>query len=66
MFVMGLKEEFQTARDWIDQHLSAKIANGGSVSFFETTIRILGGLMSASDLTGVPFSFRRPKSWLNA
>jgi hypothetical protein len=24
---MGLKEEFQTARDWIDQHLSAKIAN---------------------------------------
>jgi hypothetical protein len=26
-FVMGLKEEFQTARDWIDQHLSDKIAN---------------------------------------
>uniref|UniRef100_A0A7S2ZUJ4 alpha-1,2-Mannosidase n=1 Tax=Rhodosorus marinus TaxID=101924 RepID=A0A7S2ZUJ4_9RHOD len=49
LYIMGLKDEFKKAREWIagvdfdciDEH----------VSVFETTIRSLGGLMSLYELT---------------
>lgn len=47
LWLMGMKEEFQRARDWVAHHLS--FDQVGSVSFFETTIRSLGGLLSAYD-----------------
>ncbi|KAL7553843.1 hypothetical protein ACHAWF_017442 [Thalassiosira exigua] len=50
LWVMGLKEEFWEARDWVRDYLSND--GVGSVSGFETTIRSLGGLLSAYDLSG--------------
>lgn len=61
LWIMGLKEEFQEARDWIEQHLHFN--KHATVSVFETTIRVLGGLLSAYDLSKVrpwatePFPF---------
>ena len=50
LWIMGLKSEFNAARDWVRDHLS--FDNAGSVSVFETTIRELGGLLAAYDLSG--------------
>lgn len=47
---MGMEEEFWKARDWVKEHLSFRHAS--EVSVFETTIRELGGLLSAYDLSG--------------
>ena len=50
LWLMGMKSEFNEARDWVASSLS--FASKGSVSVFETTIRELGGLLSAFDLSG--------------
>lgn len=50
LWLMGLKEEFWRARDWVRDHLTCE--HVGSVSVFETTIRSLGGLLSAYDWSG--------------
>lgn len=50
LWLMGMKEEFWAARDWVRDHLSHD--NVGSVSVFETTIRDLGGLLAAYDWSG--------------
>ena len=47
---MGMKDKFWDARDWVRDHLSHDKV--GEVSGFETTIRSLGGLLSAYDLSG--------------
>ena len=47
---MGLKDEFKRARDWVATDLS--FDKPGSVSLFETNIRIVGGLLSAYDFSG--------------
>jgi len=49
--MLGMKEEFWEARDWIRDNLDFDNVKGG-VSVFETTIRNLGGLLSAYDLSG--------------
>jgi hypothetical protein len=49
LWLMGLKEEFYEARDWIRDHLSYD--HVGEVSVFETTIRNLGGLLAAFDVS---------------
>ncbi|XP_022245459.1 endoplasmic reticulum mannosyl-oligosaccharide 1,2-alpha-mannosidase-like isoform X2 [Limulus polyphemus] len=49
MYVMGLKKEFQEAREWIANKLNFNINK--DVNFFETTIRVLGGLLSTYHLT---------------
>lgn len=46
---MGLEKEFKEGRDWVKDHLSHTLV--GDVSTFETTIRSLGGLISAYDLS---------------
>ncbi|CAD7701141.1 unnamed protein product [Ostreobium quekettii] len=51
MVVMGLEGEYAQAREWIATHLDFGAVNA-SVSFFETTIRFLGGLLSTHYLTG--------------
>jgi len=50
LWLMGLNDEWQQARDWVASQLNfdADIA----VSFFETTIRCLGGLIAAYELSG--------------
>ena len=47
---MDMKEEFWKARDWVRDHLT--FSHASEVSVFETTIRELGGLLSAYDLSG--------------
>ncbi|EYC28417.1 hypothetical protein Y032_0007g3217 [Ancylostoma ceylanicum] len=48
--IMGLKEEAEQATEWIRDSLSFEKDN--YVNLFETTIRTLGGLLSAYHLTG--------------
>lgn len=50
MMIMGLEEEVARARKWIDEKLS--FDKDGSFSTFETTIRVLGGLLSAYHFSG--------------
>ena len=50
LWLMGMKDEFYEARDWVRDKL--KHSPPGDVSVFETTIRSLGGLLSAYDLSG--------------
>ncbi|GLD93116.1 hypothetical protein PINS_up001708 [Pythium insidiosum] len=50
MWIMGMRDEFADAREWVATKL--KFANMGDVSVFETIIRALGGLLSAYDLSG--------------
>ena len=44
-----MKEEFRRAQAWVEQHLHFDKAAG--ISMFETVIRILGGLLSAFELS---------------
>eukprot|EP00568_Trieres_chinensis_P005159 CAMPEP_0183300398 /NCGR_PEP_ID=MMETSP0160_2-20130417/6841_1 /TAXON_ID=2839 ORGANISM="Odontella Sinensis, Strain Grunow 1884" /NCGR_SAMPLE_ID=MMETSP0160_2 /ASSEMBLY_ACC=CAM_ASM_000250 /LENGTH=744 /DNA_ID=CAMNT_0025462807 /DNA_START=48 /DNA_END=2282 /DNA_ORIENTATION=- len=50
LWLMGMKDEFYEARDWVRDHLDH--THVGGVSVFETTIRSLGGLLSAYDWSG--------------
>jgi mannosyl-oligosaccharide alpha-1,2-mannosidase len=45
LWVMGLDDEFADALDWCRDHLDFDV--DGEVSVFETSIRIVGGLLSA-------------------
>ena len=49
LWLMGMKTEFAEARDWVANSLTFDRA--GTVSVFETTIRELGGLLAAYDLS---------------
>jgi hypothetical protein len=50
LWLMDMKDEFWKARDWVRDNLSH--GHVGQVSTFETTIRDLGGLLSAYDWSG--------------
>lgn len=50
MWLMGLKEEFDEAREWVQDEMD--VAQDTDVNLFETTIRVLGGLLSTFHLTG--------------
>jgi len=53
LWIAGLKTEFNEAKDWIVNNLPNKVGGlSGQISVFETTIRTLGGLLSAYDLSG--------------
>ncbi|CAK5085582.1 unnamed protein product [Meloidogyne enterolobii] len=47
---MGLKEEFEKAKQWIDSSFDILTASS-DLSVFETNIRYVGGLLSAYALT---------------
>uniref|UniRef100_A0A1I7UZX4 alpha-1,2-Mannosidase n=1 Tax=Caenorhabditis tropicalis TaxID=1561998 RepID=A0A1I7UZX4_9PELO len=51
LYIVGLKEEYKDAREWIS-HFDFKEAAKGDLSVFETNIRFTGGLLSAYALTG--------------
>jgi len=48
LWIMGMRQEFQEAREWVATSLHFR---SPSVSMFETVIRILGGLLSAFELS---------------
>lgn len=50
VIIMGLKDETRKAIDWIKNNLNFN--RNEFVSLFETTIRFLGGLLSAYEMTG--------------
>ena len=50
--IMGIDEIVAEAGSWIEEHLSDRISKKGQVNLFETTIRVLGGLLSAYHLSG--------------
>ena len=49
MLLMNLKEDFSQAREWV--HNSLTFDKDVDVNLFETTIRVLGGLLSAYHLS---------------
>jgi mannosyl-oligosaccharide alpha-1,2-mannosidase len=52
LWLMGLDSRFQAGVDWIKANLSFDV--DGEVSVFETTIRIVGGLLSGHLASGDP------------
>uniref|UniRef100_A0A2P2QLP8 alpha-1,2-Mannosidase n=1 Tax=Rhizophora mucronata TaxID=61149 RepID=A0A2P2QLP8_RHIMU len=50
--IMGVDEVVSDAGFWIESELSNRISKKGQVNLFETTIRVLGGLLSAYHLSG--------------
>lgn len=50
--IMGANEVVSEAGSWIETHLSDRINKKGQINLFETTIRVLGGLLSAYHLSG--------------
>eukprot|EP00928_Gymnodinium_smaydae_P038596 TRINITY_DN26599_c0_g1_i1.p1 TRINITY_DN26599_c0_g1~~TRINITY_DN26599_c0_g1_i1.p1 ORF type:complete len:670 (+),score=97.09 TRINITY_DN26599_c0_g1_i1:177-2186(+) len=59
MWVMGLTAEFDDATKWVEDHLVWN--HRGMISFFETTIRALGGLVSAHSLSGRKIFLQKAK-----
>ena len=52
LILMGLKDEYEEARDWVREDLDWNVP--GRMNVFETTIRTLGGLLSAAALIRDP------------
>ncbi len=52
LWVMGLDEEFRDGVDWVKRNLDFDV--DGEVSVFETSIRLVGGLLSAWHACGDP------------
>lgn len=50
--IMGADEIVSEAGSWIETQLLDRIKHKGQVNLFETTIRVLGGLLSAFHLSG--------------
>ncbi|XP_034397060.1 mannosidase, alpha, class 1B, member 1b isoform X3 [Cyclopterus lumpus] len=50
MWILGLKKEFEEAKSWVATELTFN--KSVDVNLFESTIRILGGLLSTYHLTG--------------
>lgn len=59
LWVMGFQQEFQEAERWVENSLHFDY--GGLSSFFEITIRALGGLVSAHSLSGHDVFLRKAK-----
>ena len=51
LWLMDLKSEFERAKNWVRDSLNFNKVNR-QMSFFETNIRMMGGLLSAHDLSG--------------
>ncbi|XP_057454036.1 mannosyl-oligosaccharide 1,2-alpha-mannosidase MNS1 [Lotus japonicus] len=49
LYIMGLNEQFQKSREWV---ANLDFNKDYEASVFETTIRVVGGLLSAYDLSG--------------
>lgn len=52
LWVMGLKDEFRDGVEWVKANLDFDV--DGEVSVFETSIRLVGGLLSAHHACGDP------------
>ncbi|KAL6864893.1 hypothetical protein ACP4OV_016044 [Aristida adscensionis] len=50
--IMGADDVVSEASKWIEDNLMKRISEKGQVNLFETTIRVLGGLLSSYHLSG--------------
>ena len=50
LLLLGLQDEFEEAKAWVVRELPGRLKRAGFVNTFETTIRVLGGLLSAHHL----------------
>jgi endoplasmic reticulum Man9GlcNAc2 1,2-alpha-mannosidase len=67
--IMGTDDVVSEASKWIEDNLMKRISEKGQVNLFETTIRVLGGLLSAyhlsggdhagTDHSGIPMTYKR-------
>jgi endoplasmic reticulum Man9GlcNAc2 1,2-alpha-mannosidase len=67
--IMGADDVVSEASKWIEDNLMKRISEKGQVNLFETTIRVLGGLLSAyhlsggdhagADHSGIPITYKR-------
>eukprot|EP00742_Colponemidia_sp_Colp-10_P007087 GILJ01007609.1.p1 GENE.GILJ01007609.1~~GILJ01007609.1.p1 ORF type:complete len:807 (-),score=131.86 GILJ01007609.1:274-2694(-) len=64
LWVMGFKDQFEEARNWVKNDLT--FDKDTTVSVFETNIRILGGLVSAYDLSGDSMFLDKAKEFADA
>ena len=60
MWLMGLSDEFEEARNWVEKEMIIGVDK--DVNLFETTIRVLGGLLSTYHLTQDKLFFERAVS----
>ncbi|KAL4423330.1 hypothetical protein ABPG77_006125 [Micractinium sp. CCAP 211/92] len=49
LYLLGMRREFEEAAEWLSTHLD--VGAPSEVNLFETTIRVLGGLLSAQALS---------------
>ncbi|KAI5253637.1 Endoplasmic Reticulum Mannosyl-Oligosaccharide 1,2-Alpha-Mannosidase [Manis pentadactyla] len=63
MWILGLKKEFGEARKWVSKKL--QFQKDVDVNLFESTIRILGGLLSAYHLSGDALFLRKAEDFGN-
>ncbi|MEJ1271848.1 mannosidase alpha class 1B member 1 [Cricetulus griseus] len=63
MWILGLKEEFKEARNWVSEKLNFQ--KNVDVNLFESTIRILGGLLSTYHLSGDSLFLRKAEDFGN-
>lgn len=59
LYIMGLKDEFEEARDWVSNDFVFN--SRADVSVFETVIRFVAGLLAAGTLSGDPVFFEKAK-----
>lgn len=57
MWLMGLSKQFDAARSWVANEMV--VGQDVDVNLFETTIRVLGGLLSTYHLTGDKLFLKR-------
>jgi len=63
LWVMGLNEEFNDGVDWVKRNLDFDV--DGEVSVFETSIRLVGGLLSAWHACGDPVLLAKARDLAN-
>ncbi|KAJ7515559.1 hypothetical protein O6H91_22G018200 [Diphasiastrum complanatum] len=61
--IMGVEEVVKDAGSWIEKELLDRFNEKGQVNVFETTIRVLGGLLSAYHLSGGESNFTGGVEW---
>jgi len=60
LWLMNMKEEYKEARDWVEHELT--FDKHVTVNLFETTIRVLGGLLSIFHLSADPMYLKKAVS----
>ncbi|RLN88706.1 hypothetical protein BBJ28_00017178 [Nothophytophthora sp. Chile5] len=52
LYIVGMFDEFDRASEWVANNMEQRIFLSGFISLFETTIRLMGGLLSSYYLSG--------------